>query len=115
MKRKTQAAYANNIEKNSNVPQGINHNDCHFNDKDPCIKWTDKSLSGDNTSCPNIDRKPPLLEIPSPDVIRKRLTQLTAAFSRTELSTFFDFSCLNNGRNNFFDHRLSTSFAPISR
>ena len=115
MKRTTQISYGNHLEKNANVPQGISHKHCHLNDKDSCIKSTDGSSAGDNTSSPNTDQKPPLLEIPSPDVIRKRLIQLTAAFSKTELSTFFDFSCLNNEKHNFFDHRLSACFASKPR
>ena len=115
MKSNTQSSYRNHVEKNANVPQNKSHKHCQLNDKDSCINWTDEPSAGDNTSTPNTDRKPPLLEIPSPDVIRKRLIQLTAAFSKTELSTFFDFSCLNNEKHNFFDHRLSTFFASKSR
>ena len=115
MKPNTQISYGNHLEKNANVPQDISHKHYHLNDKDLFIKPTDSSSAGDKTSSPNTDPKPPLLEIPSPDVIRKRLIQLTAAFSKTEVSTFFDFSCLNNEKHNFFDHRLSTCFASKPR
>ena len=105
------------IEKNANVPQGLNlkHSQLSEN-KDFRKLTTNGNLALDNNSChQNIDHhKPPLLDIPSPDVIQKRLLQLSAAFSRTQLSTLFDFSCLNNGRNNFVGHRFSTYFASTT-
>ena len=120
------------IEKNANLPQGLDskhshlkHGDDNEDDKKQSLnnKFTNGNAAAhddDSNSChqSNIDPspstfKPPLLDIPSPDVIQKRLLQLSAAFSRTQLSTLFDFSCLNNGRhNNVYGHRLfSTYFA----
>ena len=110
----------NHIEKNANLPQGLDSKHSHLkhgddNDDDKKQSFNNKFTNGnaahddDSNSCHqrNIDPspstfKPPLLDIPSPDVIQKRLLQLSAAFSRTQLSTLFDFSCLNNvvGRHN---------------
>lgn len=108
-----------NIEKNANLPQGLDskhlkHGNDNIDDEKQSLhnKFTNGNAvahDDDSNSChqSNIDLspstfKPPLLDIPSPDVIQKRLLQLSAAFSRTQLSTLFDFSCLNNviGRHN---------------
>ena len=109
------------IEKNANLSQGLDskhshlkHGDVNKDDKKQSLnnKFTNGNAAAhddDSNSChqSNIDPtpstfKPPLLDIPSPDVIQKRLLQLSSAFSRTQLSTLFDFSCLNNvvGRHN---------------
>ena len=101
-----------NIEKNANLPQGLDskHSHLKLDDNNDDIKhsFNNKFTNGnaahdDSNSCHQsyIDPspstfKPPLLDIPSPDVIQKRLLQLSSAFSRTQLSTLFDFSCLNN-------------------
>jgi hypothetical protein len=103
-----------NIEKNANLPQGLDSKHLKHGDDDKKQSLHNKFTNGnaaahddDSNSChqSNFDPspfKPPLLDIPSPDVIQKRLLQLSAAFSRTQLSTLFDFSCLNNviGRHN---------------
>ena len=109
------------IEKNANVPRGLNfkHSNLSENKEQHFHKLTTNGnlAALDNNSCHqnSIDQKPPLLDIPSPDVIQKRLLQLSAAFSRTQLSTLFDFSCLNNGRNNFeVGHRFSTYSASTT-
>ena len=105
------------IEKNANVPQGLNIKHSYLNEesKNSFNQLTNGNLVHDSNICQNnFDQKPPLLDIPSPDVIQKRLLQLSAAFSRTQLSTLFDFSCLNNGRNNFVGHRYSTYLASTT-
>ena len=106
-----------NIEKNANEPislEGLNskHSNLDRNNKIESFNAIDNGTGtthqDDSSSCPrgrNIDlsktAKPDyLLDIPSPDVIQKRLLQLSTAFSRTQLSTLFDFRTLNNGRQN---------------
>ena len=122
-----------NIEKNANVPislEGLNlkHSNLEHNNKVESFSainnGTGRTHQDDSNSClegRNIDPKKTakpdyLLDIPSPDVIQKRLLQLSTAFSRTQLSTLFDFSTLNNGtQNNFVGQRfLSGYFASSS-
>ena len=102
-------------ENNANVPKGVElkHSHVSKDKKQAFNKLTNGAITHGISSCHQniIDQKPPLLEIPSPDVIQKRLLQLSAAFSRTQLSTLFDFSCLNNGRNNFVGHQYPTYFS----
>ena len=125
-----------NIEKNANdLPislEGLNskHSNLEHNNKSNAFNEISNGNGeihpGDSNSCPQIRKidlkktastKPDyLLDIPSPDVIQKRLLQLSSAFSRTQLSTLFDFSILNNGRqNSVVGQRLfSTYFASSS-
>ena len=105
------------IEKNANVPQGdliSKHSDLKYNDKKQSFNnifangntaYHHNSSHQQHSKIDPTATKPPLLDIPSPDVIQKRLLQLSAAFSRTQLSTLFDFSCLNNGTHNNFVHQ----------
>ena len=124
-----------NIEKNANdLPislEGFNskHSNLEHNNKSEAFNESSNGNgeihSDGSNSCPQIRKIDPkktatkpdyLLDIPSPDVIQKRLLQLSTAFSRTQLSTLFDFSILNNGRqNNVVGQRLfSTYFASSS-
>ena len=112
IREETICRHYNDIEKNANVPQD-HISKQHYptkeyddsNKKNAFNKFSSNlNAVHDRNIChlsrtKNIDPlRPPLLEIPSPDVIQKRLLQLSAAFSRTKLSTLFDFSYLNNER-----------------
>ena len=112
IREETICRHYNDIEKNANVPQD-HISKQHYptkeyddsNKKNAFNKFTSNlNAVHDRNIChlsrtKNIDPlRPPLLDIPSPEVIQKRLLQLSAAFSRTKLSTLFDFSYLNNER-----------------
>ena len=106
IREETICRHYNDIEKNANVPQD-HISKQHYptkeyddgNKKNAFNKFSSNlNAVHDRNIChlsrtKNIDPlRPPLLDIPSPDVIQKRLLQLSAAFSRTKLSTLFDFS-----------------------